>query len=270
MSQLSVKSTGVKVAVLYSGGVDSAITVKFLAREGFDVTPIHIYTPFARISKQRIARMGRVLGFEVKFLESGDDYIVKLKKPKYMDLLEESLDDHKDKLGLSVGLNNAYPCFDCKIYMLAEAWKYCRKQGMNFIAMGDVAGQWPEQTLTTLKLIDQEAGAFGHVVRPLCAKLLEPTIPETKKIVNREHLFSISGTDKHYHEVLTRELGINIAELQPVSGGCLLGSADFCAELNKILEKKQSISRSIIENISSKLVAANKLEYRDDVWYFKE
>ena len=254
----------VKVAVLYSGGLDSAITIKLLEREGVAVIPLHIATPFRMISKKKIAQMLDVLGYKLRYVELGGEYIETIKKPKHARLGCGLLDQYENKSDLGIGLNNAYPCIDCKIFMLKAAWKYCRENGIDFIAMGDVFGQWPDQTMMTL--IDNEAGVTGYVLRPLCAKLLEPTRPEIKKVVNRNHFFAFSGTDRQYQLKLARKLKIDAASLDPVSGGCLLTNPAFCRELNGTIEKRKKITQTTIEKTKSKLAATRELTCQNGVW----
>ena len=89
------------------------------------------------------------------------------------------------------------PCIDCRILMLKKAREMMAKEGASFLITGEVVGQRPmSQKSQTMRLIEKEAGVAGLVLRPLSAKLLEPTIPEEKGWVDRNKLLDISGRSR--------------------------------------------------------------------------
>ena len=72
-----------------------------------------------------------------------------------------------------------------------------QKEGASFVITGEVLGQRPmSQKLHTMRLIEQESGLEGLVVRPLSARVLRPTIPEREGWLERDKLFAISGRSR--------------------------------------------------------------------------
>ena len=50
--------------------------------------------------------------------------------------------------------------------------------------------------LRTMPLVARESGAFDRLLRPLCAKLLPPTLPEREGWVQREKLLGLNGRNR--------------------------------------------------------------------------
>ncbi|MCX8192112.1 MAG: tRNA (5-methylaminomethyl-2-thiouridylate)-methyltransferase, partial [Nitrososphaerales archaeon] len=106
--------------------------------------------------------------------------------------------------------------------------------GASFIVTGEVLGQRPmSQNIRAMKIIEKEAGVEGYVLRPLSAKLLEPTIPEKMGWVDRESLFAIKGRSRKVQIALAHKLGIY--EFPNAAGGCLLTDPIFSKRLKDLL-----------------------------------
>ena len=89
------------------------------------------------------------------------------------------------------------PCIDCRMLLLRKARERMEATGADFVVTGEVLGQRPmSQRREAMAKIDREAGVEGLVVRPLCAKLLEPTIPEREGLIDREKLKGIRGRSR--------------------------------------------------------------------------
>jgi hypothetical protein len=84
-----------------------------------------------------------------------------------------------------------------------------------------------------MRLIDKEAGVTGLVLRPLCAKHMEPTIPEKAGLVDREKLLDIRGR--------SRKPQMQLADLFKLkdypcpAGGCLLTDPQFGFRMKDLL-----------------------------------
>ena len=84
-----------------------------------------------------------------------------------------------------------------------------------------------------MRLIEKESELEGFVVRPLSAKVLEPTIPEQKGWIDREKLLAINGRGRRQQFDLAKELGIN--DYPCPSGGCLLTDPEFSRKLKDLI-----------------------------------
>lgn len=192
-----------KVLVMYSGGLDSRLAVKIMQEQGLEIIALFFKLPFGCSEEKSL-----------EFLEI---------KPKIIDctkgnLLKEYLKVIKNpKHKRGSGIN---PCIDCKIFMFKKAKEFADKNNIETIVSGDVLGERPmSQMRKSLKIIEQESGLKGRLLRPLSAKLLEETFSEKKGYVNREKLYLIQGRQRKKQMELAKKFGI---EYPTPGGGCLL------------------------------------------------
>jgi len=83
----------------------------------------------------------------------------------------------------------ANPCIDCHIVMVKRAAVLVPKIKASFLITGEVLGERPKsQNRWALGVVEEESGWGNYLLRPLTAKNLAPTLPETKGWVNREKL----------------------------------------------------------------------------------
>src|SRR5208283_2355138 len=156
-------------------------------------------------------------GFEVKLCHLADGFIDIVKNPKF---------------GHGKNMN---PCIDCRILMLREAKVFMAMRDADFIITGEVLGQRPmSQRRDLFPKIDREAGVAGYVVRPLCAKLLKPTIPEQRGIIDRDRLLALHGRSRKPQIGLAREFGL--VDYPAPAGGCLLTDPIYSRRLIDLLE----------------------------------
>lgn len=214
---------------LYSGGLDSTLAILAVMRQGIDVTAVTFLTHFgcdisdrSSCSKNPFFAAER-FGFEVKLCHLADKFLDIVKNPKF---------------GHGKNMN---PCIDCRILMLKEAKELMAMQGADFIITGEVLGQRPmSQRRDTFPRIDREAGLQGYVLRPLSAKLLNPTIIEQREIVNREELYNFHGRSRKPQIALAREFGLN--DYPAPAGGCLLTDPIYSYRLRELLNCSPSPS----------------------------
>lgn len=212
-----------KAVALYSGGLDSTLAILVMLRQGINITAITFLNHFgcdisdrSSCSKNPFAAAEQ-FGFEVKLAHLSEKFIEIVKKPKH---------------GHGKNMN---PCIDCRILMLREAKKFMEMIGARFIITGEVMGQRPmSQRKTLFPMIDKEAGLRGYVLRPLCARLLEETIPEQDGIVDREKLYAISGRSRKPQMALAAEFGLK--DYPAPAGGCLLTEPNYSYRLSELLE----------------------------------
>ncbi len=220
-----------RAVVLVSGGLDSTLAMLIVKRLGIEPIPLHISTPFNGPCCNDISFLLRVLKREnVKplFHTAGMDYLEVVKKPKH---------------GYGRAMN---PCIDCRIYMFKVAKEYMKKYGADFIVTGEVLGQRPKsQNLKALKIIEEESGLSGLVLRPLSARLLPETEPEKQGVINREALLAISGRSRRELIKLANELGLD--EWPSAAGGCLLTYDDYAIKLKDLFKNEPDYT---LEDIS--------------------
>jgi len=131
--------------------------------------------------------------------------------------------------------SNINPCIDCRIRNVRRAAEVMKESEADFLVTGEVVGERPmSQNRRVMRLIEKETGMEGLLLRPLSAKLLEPTIPEERGWVDREKLFGIHGRSRKPQMALARAYGIK--EYATPAGGCLLTDPGFTARLRDLLE----------------------------------
>jgi len=94
---------------------------------------------------------------------------------------------------------NFNPCIDCHGYMFKIAKAMMEELGASFLVTGEVLGQRPmSQRSDALKQVSKLANDREDklILRPLSAKLMEPTTPEIEGWVDREKLLDISGRSR--------------------------------------------------------------------------
>ncbi len=207
--------------VLYSGGLDSLLTSKILLDQGLDITGLHCILPFAPPDsdpgESPPARIAKKIGLKLEFYRCGREFLEMVKDPPH---------------GYGKKMN---PCIDCKIHFIGRAADLMRERGADFVATGEVMGQRPmSQQKHMMNHILKVTGLQGRLLRPLCARLLKPTLPEEEGLVDREKLYDISGRSRKRQLDLARELGID--DFSWPAGGCLFTDPFISGRVKDLLE----------------------------------
>src|SRR6056297_3111048 len=219
----------IKAVALMSGGLDSALAAQIIMDQGIEVFGLNFHSPFCTCSnalgKGKCAAIyfGEKVGIPVKVKGKGDKYLEIVRNPKY---------------GYGKNMN---PCIDCRIHILKEAAKYMEKVGAKFVITGEVLGQRPKsQNLQAMQIIEEQSGLAGKLLRPLSAKLLEPTQVEIKKLVNRSELLEIKGRRRN----IQLELGKNFELINEycAGGGCKLTDKHFAKKLRDYFEHNSMVA----------------------------
>jgi len=214
-----------KALALFSGGLDSALAIKLVQKQGIEVIALNFVSPFCTcIGKGcSIVSLAKKLKVPIKVMNKGQDYIRILRHPKH---------------GYGKNIN---PCIDCKIYILKKAKKYAEEIGAKFLFTGEVLGQRPmSQHYKTLMLIEKEAGLKGKLVRPLCAKLMPETEAEKKGWIDRKKLLKFEGR--------TRVPQIDLAKKYKIDGfmcggsGCRLTDKQYAEKVRDLFRNKKRVS----------------------------
>lgn len=228
LTPLSKGGNKVRALVLLSGGLDSILAVKLLLEQGIAVEAVNFRTNFCGPSKARPA--AKMLGVSLREVNIRHDFLAVLKKPKY---------------GYGAGMN---PCIDCHALMLKKAAEIMRQERYDFVATGEVLGERPmSQHLKALKIVEREAGLEGYLLRPLSAKLLEPTTPELDGRVSREKLLDISGRSRKIQMELAEQFGIK--DYPTPAGGCALTQAGFSGRLKELMTHKPDFTPEDVDLI---------------------
>jgi hypothetical protein len=224
---------------LLSGGLDSALAALVVRDAGADVTCLHFFTGFCVTGhNSRIGRKDRPIanhaldvaaeiGIPVEMVDISEEYLPMVLQPKH---------------GYGANMN---PCVDCRVFMLDRARRYMAEVGADFVFTGEVIGQRPmSQMRQTLDLTAREAVLEGKLLRPLSAKLLEPTDIETAGLVDREKLYEFHGRNRKPQLELAEKFGLN-RYMQPAGGCCFLTDENYSRKLQDLLDARNGESLSM-------------------------
>ncbi len=226
-------SEQIRALGLLSGGLDSTLAARVMQEQGIEVLGLHFSTGFCLADRHRILgnRSNPDKPYRNEALRAGADLSVPI---EIIDIKEEYLSRVvlSPKYGYGSGMN---PCIDCRIFMLEKAKHIMDERGFHFVFTGEVLGQRPmSQRRTPIDDIADESTLGRLLLRPLCAKLLQPTIPEERGWVDRERLFDISGRSRKRQMALAEEFGI-IDYPQPAGGCCFLPDENYARKLQDFL-----------------------------------
>lgn len=219
---------------LLSGGLDSALAAKVVAEAGARVTCLHFFTGFCVTGhNNRIGRKNRPIGNPA--LRVADELGIPV---ELIDISEEYLSVVTDpKHGYGANMN---PCIDCRILMLSKGKKYMEEVGADFVFTGEVLGQRPmSQHRQTLTLTAQDSGLEGKLLRPLSAKLQDPTEVEKSGLIDREKLYGFHGRSRKPQLELAKSFGI-AGFAQPSGGCCFLTDESYSRKLKDLLRSSSS------------------------------
>jgi tRNA-uridine 2-sulfurtransferase len=210
-----------KALALLSGGLDSTLAIRVIQEQGIEVIALNFVTVFCRCTSQGSCKLEAVkvsekLGVPIKVINTTERFLELVKKPKF---------------GYGKNMN---PCIDCRINIFRVAGDYMREIGADFIITGEVLGQRPmSQRKEAMRIIDKEADLTGLVLRPLCAKHMEPTIPEKTGLVNRDKLLQIRGRSRKDQIQLADVF--QIKDYPCSAGGCLLTDPEFANRMRDLV-----------------------------------
>ena len=227
-----------KALALISGGLDSMLAAKLILQQNIIVEGINFFTGFTGENLEVPAKthgarwVAEQLGIKLHVVNVFEEFKPVLFNPKY---------------GYGKHLN---PCLDCKIFMVNCAQKFMAHHKFDFLITGEVLGQRPKsQRKDTLPLVAKNMD--DRLLRPLCAKLLPPTLPEREHWVDRELLCAISGRSRKPQLDLVAHFGIK--EFPQPAGGCTLTDAKFTHRLRDFWQTR------IDKNYTSSDIALLKL-----------
>lgn len=214
-----------KALCLFSGGLDSLLATLLMKEQGIEVEGVCFVSPF--FGKEKAEKWAKVIGVPLFIRDIGDRLISLLNFPPH---------------GFGKAVN---PCIDCHILMIKEAGELAKKRGASFLVTGEVLGERPKsQTRRALKIVEEESGWGGWLVRPLTAKNLPPTIPELKGWIEREKLLGIKGRGRKEQFALARKYGFS--KFPTPAGGCLLTDPAFARRMRDLM-RRENLRKEEIE-----------------------
>jgi len=216
-----------KAVSLISGGLDSMLATRAVLDQGIHVEGINFYTGFcveghthairnpsrARPKRNNALWVAEQLGIKLHIIDVIEEYKRVLLNPKH---------------GYGANLN---PCLDCKSFMVGKALAWMKENAFDFIITGEVIGQRPmSQGRNKMPVVARESGAGDRLLRPLCAQLLPPTLPEREGWIDRDKLFAFNGRSRKPQMELAARYGF-IDYAQPAGGCCFLTNEQYSAKL---------------------------------------
>lgn len=205
-----------RAIALFSGGLDSALAVRLLQHQGFEVEGLHVRTLFACCQAPG-ASLAHQLGIVLHVVPVGEDYLELIRRPRY---------------GYGKGMN---PCVDCRIYMARLARRLMEQRQAELVISGEVLGQRNmSQKRVDLEIIARESGLGGRLLRPLSARRLPPTIAEQAGLVDREQLGHLAGRSRKPQLALARRFGLG--NVPAPSSGCALADVRFARRVRDLLD----------------------------------
>ena len=226
-----------RAIILFSGGLDSILAARLMMEQGFELLALNFTSPFFGHPKANPERpnaaqkAAQELGIEYRILDVGLEFIDVVRNPRY---------------GHGKNMN---PCIDCRIEMLNRAGEIMENEGYSFIVTGEVLGQRPKsQRRDAMHIVERDSGLKGRLLRPLCAQLLEPTIPEKEGTVDRERLLAVSGRSRK--QQMSLAVKWNIGDYPSPAGGCLLTDPGYSRRLRHLFETKKDLAPEDVELLS--------------------
>lgn len=217
----SRKSTAIG---LYSGGLDSILATRLVTEQGVSVVALRFRLPFAAPGRvpdeDRLSQTAALVGASLVSFDVGEDYLNIVKSPEFGYVMQLA------------------PCVDCMLYMLRKARDLARELKADFIFTGEVVGQRSAcQNKRSLRAIEKASGLEGRLLRPLSAKLLDPTIPELTGLVRRERLLDFRGRGRRRQIRLAHEFGV--VDYPIPGGGCLLCDRNLASRCRDAMAHEQ-------------------------------
>jgi tRNA-uridine 2-sulfurtransferase len=215
----------VRALGLCSGGLDSILSAIVLKNQGIAVEWISFETPF--FSSEKACRASARLRIPLTVRNITRPYLEMLRDPP---------------CGYGRHMN---PCMDCHALMFRLAGEVMKDRRMDFLFSGEVLGQRPmSQTRSSLRYVEKHSGCGDMIVRPLSAKLLEETLPEKKRLVDRRLLLDLSGRSRKPQIQLAQAWGI--ADYPAPAGGCLLTETVYSRRLKDLFDHQADCTENTL------------------------
>ena len=205
---------------MISGGLDSILAAKLVKDQGIEVIGICFKSHF--FNEENALKIVKQIDIPLEVIDFSDEHFEMVKNPKH---------------GHGKNMN---PCIDCHAMMMRYCGDLLEKFHADFIITGEVLNQRPmSQNRSALDIVKNESGIGRKILRPLCAKNLNPTEMEIEGLIDREALLDIKGRNRKIQIELAKEWGI--LDYPSPAGGCKLTEPNYSRRLKELLEHKEDI-----------------------------
>ena len=213
-----------KSLAMISGGLDSILAAKLIKEQGIDVLGICFRSYF--FNEQSAIKMAKQIDIPLLVVDFSPEHLELVKNPKH---------------GRGKNMN---PCIDCHAMMMNYAGKLLEEHNADFIITGEVLNQRPmSQNRQALNIVKKESGFSNKILRPLCAKNIEPTEMELNGLVDREKLLDISGRSRKTSKFIKHYTNAEKKQVKPKykqGSGC--GSCVHYCNINRCLCRNKALS----------------------------
>lgn len=243
----------ISAVALFSGGLDSMISMQLLAEQGIKVYALNFNIGFG-------SNKDKTQYFHNAAKQVGAELI-------QIDIAKQFFDNilFKPKFGYGRFFN---PCIDCHANMFSHAFAKMVELGANFAISGEVLGQRPKsQRREALDQVRQLVRKIGQnplydsilsrdgsdptkpktldelIVRPMSAKLLPETFPEKMGWIQRDKLLDVSGRGRQTQLALLKKYGWKYHE-KP-GGGCLLTDTSVALKIKDMVSHRQVVFEDV-------------------------
>lgn len=204
-----------RALAMISGGLDSILAAKLIKDQGIEVIGVCFKSYF--FGPENAIKMTKQIDIPLEVVDFSEEHFNLVKNPKH---------------GYGKNIN---PCIDCHAMMLNYTGKLLDKYKADFIITGEVLNQRPmSQNRMSLDIVKKESGFSDKILRPLCAKNLNPTKMELDGLVDREKLMNISGRSRKVQMELAEKW--EIKDYPSPAGGCKLTEPNYSKRLKELLD----------------------------------
>lgn len=128
---------------------------------------------------------------------------------------------------------NMNPCIDCHAAMFRRLKEIAAKENFDLIFSGEVVGQRPmSQNRGSINRVKNISFTGDVLLRPLSAKILDPTPMEESGLVNRDLLLNLNGRGRTRQLKMAEEYGFS--HIPTPGGGCLLTDPGYANRLKTL------------------------------------
>lgn len=215
----------VRALAMISGGLDSILAARLIKEQGIEVIGICFRSYF--FNEENAKRMTKQIGIRLEVVDFSKEHFEMVKNPSH---------------GWGKNMN---PCIDCHSMMMRYSGELLEKFNADFIITGEVLNQRPmSQNKSALNIVKKQSGFSEKILRPLCAKNLDPTPMEVNGLVDREMLLDISGRSRKVQMELADKWGIK--DYPSPAGGCKLTDPNYSIRLKELVERKENATEKDI------------------------
>ncbi len=249
----NIQKRQISAVALFSGGLDSMISMQLLSEQGIKVYALNFNIGFGsnKDKSEYFYNAAKQVGAELIQINIAKQFFDNiLFKPQY---------------GYGRFFN---PCIDCHANMFAHAFAKMVELGADFAISGEVLGQRPKsqrkEAMDQVKklvrkigenpLYDSILSRDGSnpnkpqtldelILRPMSAKLMPPTFPEKMGWVDREKLLAVSGRGRQTQLDLLKKYQWKYHE-KP-GGGCLLTDTSVSLKIKDMVAHRQVVFEDV-------------------------